>query len=412
MVDDEGITNGKFPIFDDMLAFIWCKMKISPCDTLLNVVKSYYKAADVVKSRDLLFSKLPDSSERRVKHRKTDEILRGIYDLMQALPTENPTVFVALDLNNIPYIELKNIDGVTLLTQQRVLKDDITAIKDDQEHMRSQLARICGMLENNQNSVRNTPPNIPAMISREQATEDASEDAQVPVAAALPAPVVEVNSNNENSQATTVNNRGGLSNNVLGASRGGHSAVSRHASRGRTTYAGMAAIGGRTVEARRVLRGSRSTENGMASREPNDGFEEEGSDEDGFITQVSRNQRRRNQKAAFTGRKTGTSLRSVPQVKKINLFVTRLEPNLSEDVLMSFAKDLINDDCSVEKLETRFPSYSSFKVTCDAKYKTAIMNPDEWPEGILIREYVGRRANAMGETLTRYNHASRYNRHA
>ena len=111
MVDDEGITNGKFPIFDDMLAFIWCKMKISPCDTLLNVVKSYYKAADVVKSRDLLFSKLPDSSERRVKHRKTDEILRGIYDLMQALPTEIPTVFVALDLNNIPYIEL--IDSTT-----------------------------------------------------------------------------------------------------------------------------------------------------------------------------------------------------------------------------------------------------------------------------------------------------------
>ena len=27
------------------------------------------------------------------------------------------------------------VDGVTLLTQQRVLKDDIAAIKDDQEHM-------------------------------------------------------------------------------------------------------------------------------------------------------------------------------------------------------------------------------------------------------------------------------------
>ena len=77
-----------------------------------------------------------------------------------------------------------------MLTQQRVLKDVIVAIKDDQEDMRSQLARICGLLEINQNSVRSTPANIPEITSREQATEVASEDAQVPVSSPLPAPVV------------------------------------------------------------------------------------------------------------------------------------------------------------------------------------------------------------------------------
>ena len=81
--------------------------------------------------------------------------------------------------------------------------------------------------------------------------------------------------------------------------------------------------------------------------------------------------------------------------------MTRLAPNMSEEVLMSSAKDLINDDCSFEKLETRFHSYSSFKVTCDPEYKTTIVNPDERPERILITEYVGRWANVFVETLTK-----------
>ena len=141
---------------------------------------------------------------------------------------------------------------------------------------------------------------------------------QVPVSSSVPAPVVEVKSSNENSQATTENNRGDLSNTVFGVSRGGYSTVSRHNSRGRTTYAGMAAIGGRTVEPRRVLFGSRSTDDRMASREPNDGSEEEGSDEDGFVTQVSRNQRRRNQKAWFYRSKNRDKPTKCPSGEKKN----------------------------------------------------------------------------------------------
>ena len=147
MDDGDGKVNSKFPNFDDMLAFIWCKMKVCPCDTLLNVVKSFYKACDIVKSRDLLFRRLPDSPERRVKHRKVEDILRRVYDIFQGLPTEDPPVFVALDLNKIPYVELKNIDGVMLVTQQRVMKDSIDAILSDHEQMRNQLTEIRAMLE-------------------------------------------------------------------------------------------------------------------------------------------------------------------------------------------------------------------------------------------------------------------------
>ena len=64
-----------------------------PSDILINVVKAFYEQSEILKFRKLLFSELPDSSEERNKHRKTDEILRGIYDLFQGIPTEVPPVF-------------------------------------------------------------------------------------------------------------------------------------------------------------------------------------------------------------------------------------------------------------------------------------------------------------------------------
>ena len=64
-------------------------------------MKSFYKAGDIVKLRNIIFRKLPDDSERRVKPPKTDDIIRGIYSSMQSFPTKYPPIFAATDLNNI-----------------------------------------------------------------------------------------------------------------------------------------------------------------------------------------------------------------------------------------------------------------------------------------------------------------------
>ena len=49
-----------FPLFNDLLAFLWSKTNESPRDTLLNVMKAFYKADDIIKAEDLFFGKLPD----------------------------------------------------------------------------------------------------------------------------------------------------------------------------------------------------------------------------------------------------------------------------------------------------------------------------------------------------------------
>ena len=52
-------------------------------------------------------------------------------------------------------------------------------------------------------------------------------------------------------------------------------------------------------------------------------------------------------KPAINGRKTGTKLRSVNLVKKLNVFVTRFEADLATDDSKLFISDLINDECSL-----------------------------------------------------------------
>ena len=154
MVDDaDGKIRGKFSIFDDMLAFLWCKMNVAPKDTLLDVLKSFYKSEEIAKSRDLFFSKVPDNSSRRVKHRKPEDVLKGLYELMQGIPTEDPPVFVAPDLNNIPFINLSNIDGAMLVSQQNAMKTEVESMKNEQIESKSQLSAIKVLLESS--SMRN-----------------------------------------------------------------------------------------------------------------------------------------------------------------------------------------------------------------------------------------------------------------
>ena len=126
---------------------------------------------------------------------------------------------------------------------------------------------------------------------------------------------------------------------------------------------------------------------GSSTRAVNDKEVEEG------FTRVTH--RRSNIKSKFTGGKKGTNLRSVQQVRNIRIFVCRLEARLTADILKDYFCELIGDECTVSKLATKYPTYSSFMVICDDKYKEAIMNPDEWEEGVFVMRYFNRTRPSM-----------------
>ena len=81
-----------------------------------------------------------------------------------------------------------------------------------------------------------------------------------------------------------------------------------------------------------------------------------------------------------TGHKQGTARKAISHMQQTRVFVSRLSP------VVSFTCVNFN----INRLQTKFPSYSSFVITCDVKHKQKLLIPDEWEEGILLKPYVGK----------------------
>ena len=93
---------------------------------------------------------------------------------MQELPTEDRPKFVAVDLNNLPFINLSNIDGASLVSQHNAMKENLDAVLAEQQTMRSQLVEIKKLLQNRGQVQTNAVPsqNAPADASEMRETSN------------------------------------------------------------------------------------------------------------------------------------------------------------------------------------------------------------------------------------------------
>ena len=119
-----------------MLTFTLCKINVCPCETLINTIKSFYKVCDITKARNTFDRPVPDNTGGCTKCRKVEDLLKQLYQLIQGIPTEDSPVFVAIGLNTLPFIDLKNIYRAVVVTQQKTMKENLTLVRSDQEKMR------------------------------------------------------------------------------------------------------------------------------------------------------------------------------------------------------------------------------------------------------------------------------------
>lgn len=88
--------------------------------------------------------------------------------------------------------------------------------------------------------------------------------------------------------------------------------------------------------------------------------------------------------------------------KSINVFVTRLAIETTENDLLEYTTGMISDSCNCTaddlsvkctKLPTKYDTYSSYHIQIRlsaSSFSTAIecmMLGDNWPEGVLVRRY-------------------------
>ena len=71
-------------------------------------------------------------------------------------------------------------------------------------------------------------------------------------------------------------------------------------------------------------------------------------------------------------------------------FTSRLDPNVTVDNMNDYLSEMFGNEATVQKLESRLPYLSSFVVTCDFNHKDALLNPEIWESGILVRNFFGK----------------------
>ena len=363
-MSDEGKINGKYPTFNDILAFMWHKMKICPRDSLLNnIMKNFYKEADIAKARDTLFDMIPENGPRRVKHRKALDMLTSIYNVMQEIPTEDPPVFVAIDLNNIPCVDVKNIDAASLVCHQSIMQAQLDGVLNEQAAMKIQLDIILKHFESSSSSNAKAQP------------------APDPLACAAPL------------FSNVVISNDGTRDNSQSGGRPGHQSASAGEQVPRPENVRQSTSG---VGHRRDPRNSTSR---MSLREPNTVRDASNRNDDervprGFVRDnqgfLSRVPRPRQSSKIKTGKKTGTSLKVVRPVKTSRIFISRLDPECPIEAVQEFVTTMTGNDCVVEKLKPKFPSYSSFVITVNKEHEDTVLNPDEWEEGLILRPFYGK----------------------
>ena len=338
-------------------------------------MKCFYKREDVVTARDLLYDRLPavEGAARRVKHRKSEDDLVSMHDVLQEMNTENPLLFASVDLNNIPCVDLKNIDGVSLLSKQSDLESKVQEMIQQQAAMKTQLIQITRFLENEKihsstqknNDDPSTYANIVARDNNHR--EDTGNVNVSSQQTTTPASQLLSTSPNETELEEFLNERRLQSNKGFRSNKPPN-------------------VANEYAEHSSINKDIRLSKNYVQ-------------DSEGFIRQEKKP--RRAQRPLTMGRKSGTRIKVAPVVKECKIFVSRLAPDFPVEELQEFIKELTGDDSTeITTLKTKFPTYSSFVITCNKQHETILLDPDEWEEGVLIRPFVGNLVRRNSTTLS------------
>ena len=99
--------------------------------------------------------------------------------------------------------------------------------------------------------------------------------------------------------------------------------------------------------------------------------------------------RRRAKPSTGTAKSDTVQAVARPQ-RRMALFVSRLRPDTSVADVQALVEPFLDGKSIVcSKMVTRFPSYSSFHLSCDQAVFDAINKPEVWPEGSIFHQFFG-----------------------
>ena len=345
IMDENGKINGLSPVFNDILALVYNKIKYSDIQPLAEVVATFYRIQDLREAWQLLHSLIHPSGEL-ARLRKRIDISHAIVSHMDGNHADLGCIFLAMDLNNIPLVDVMNEQSIAIFLEHHKVNSQLQDVLNEQAYVRSQLKDIAEQLKRLREERNLELPQANRSKSSSPAVRSLS----------LPAQPSEPFTPTKNCIGQT----------ILYPNEVEHTAV----------------VPDNTKNT--VPRGYSIGPDGFMTRK----------------TQASIRNRPRRSQALVTGVKAQGKLK--PTVNEARIFATKFHPNETSSDVKNYIEEQIGAACSVEQIVTRTKRYSSFLITASRRYEQALLDPNTWEEGVQVRRFYGKLRTSDGSSSTLY----------
>ena len=350
-------------IQNELLCFLQNKLNGGmPVDTVHKLIVDFYKDDDIAEAKDLLFASAVTNVRYRRKigpHRSKQNVTDMINVILELQPNSSP-VFTASDLSNIPPVSMNNVDILKLLRELEGMKSSISALQYSHSEVIQAQEKVLQFLHNKPkpvdtgNLMDNSPVTSPEPVESEDDLHqdvtsndeplDTMEDTDLPAPSSVPAPVYKSRIYYSQALKQPPKSSDTNSSHTQGARNG---RPARPAPRNTQTDHHSQTQANDVI----IGKGHHSTIKAAAHRG------------DGSGTAHSFNK------------------------ECIGIFVSRLDPRLSERRLQNYVFQMTGLRTNPEKLQTRYSSYSSFLIRGNKHMRSMLMDAEMWDNGTLVKPY-------------------------
>ena len=146
VLDDDIEMNGQIVVLNDVLAFIYGKLKLVNEETVRSITERYFSVQDLREARNMLYSRIrpKDELSQLPKQRSKEEIVSIITELVRNY--KDDFLFLPKDINNLPNIDILDKDSVKFFLDQSAIQQQLAGVLAEQAAVKKQLEDISAQL--------------------------------------------------------------------------------------------------------------------------------------------------------------------------------------------------------------------------------------------------------------------------
>lgn len=393
-----------YNIVNELLCFIQNRLDTMPLDVIVKLTADFYPAGDIAVGKEVIYDIVKPTE--RLRKRRGDsagkEDARDICKMMLQTDVDKLPTFVAKNLSNLPPMTIESFDVCGLMKNMEEMKNTVRCLVENQSTLSSTVrnlavkmnyekeesgssSRKSGSIETRSHpytSVKEVVDN--PTVNTNTAVKELADTPNVRTTAVKEVLVIPTDDTNTVVKEVVDSPTVSTSNDCLEADDDNDS--THYVTLDFTTGTQDSSLTLYNVSVRNnfsVLNGPRHSSPIPAPVQPAIRREEairvvHGMGKYATVQTQPRSQRKMKPRDDTNSHSNRTV---------IGLFISRLPQRMTARQMELRIRREARVNVRVEKLQTRYPTYSSFFIRCDSHVRRSLSDPSIWPQGALVKPF-------------------------